>query len=404
MKQSMNFSEFVEINPKVPIQKAVEYPFVAMEDVIPGCRYVSAKTKRLYKGGGAKFQAGDVLFARITPCLENGKIAQFLALPGRVGFGSTEFFVFRHREGVSDPAYVFYLAYTDTIRKPAEKSMSGASGRQRADLASIRDVDVPASPLPTQHKIAAILSAYDDLIENNLRRIEILEQSAKTIYHEWFVNLRFLGHENVEMAESEQGPIPEGWDVSTLGDVCHIVMGQSPKSEFYNTNGDGLPFHQGVTDFGTLFPTDRIYCTVQNRVAEKGDILFSVRAPVGRINIANKRIVIGRGLSAIRSQSGQQWFVFHQLKEKFREEDTMGGGTVFNAVTKQDMHRIKVIVPQQSILEQFEEVVRPVFSQLETLTDTNDNLRRTRDMLLPKLISSELDVEDLDIDTGGLVR
>lgn len=268
----------------------------------------------------------------------------------------------------------------------------------------LKEEEIVLRSLPSQGKIAAILSAYDDLIENNTRRIEILEKIAQTLYREWFVKFRFPEHEDVKMIDSELGFIPEGWDVSTLGDVCHIVMGQSPKSEFYNTNGDGLPFHQGVTDFGTLFPTDRIYCTVQNRVAEKGDILFSVRAPVGRINIANKRMVIGRGLSAIRSQSGQQWFVFHQLKEKFREEDTMGGGTVFNAVTKQDMHRIKVIVPQQSMLEQFEEVVRPVFSQLETLTDTNDNLRRTRDLLLPRLISGELDVEDLDIDTEGLVQ
>ena len=95
-------------------------------------------------------------------------------------------------------------------------------------------------------------------------------------------------------------------------------MGLSPKSEFYNETGEGLPFHQGVTDFGERFPTDRVYCTVQKRIAEVGDILFSVRAPVGRINVANKKIVIGRGLSAIRSKSGDQVFILQQLKDKFQ--------------------------------------------------------------------------------------
>jgi len=160
---------------------------------------------------------------------------------------------------------------------------------------------------------------------------------AQMIYREWFVHFRFPGHEKVNMVKSKLGMIPDGWEVKTLWDICIIVMGQSPKSEFYNEDGNGLPFHQGVTDFGNRFPTDRVYCTVQNRIAEDRDILFSVRAPVGGINLANKRIVVGRGLCAIRSKTGNQAFVFQQLKEKFKEPDTMGGGTIFKSVTKEDI-------------------------------------------------------------------
>jgi type I restriction enzyme S subunit len=187
-----------------------------------------------------------------------------------------------------------------------------------------------------------------------------------------------------------------------LKEIAEIIMGQSPKSEFYNDTGDGLPFHQGVTNFGDRYPIDRMYCTVQNRIAEAGDILFSVRAPVGRINIADKKIVIGRGLCAIRSRSGKQAFVFQQLKEQFKKEDTMGSGTIFKSVTKDDMYGLKILIPPEILLKGFEEIIAPIFAELKNLIVRNVNLRHTRDLLLPKLISGEVDA--LKIETGGLVE
>ena len=254
-------------------------------------------------------------------------------------------------------------------------------------------------PMQFQRKIAAVLSTYDDLIENNTRRIKILEDMAQTLYREWFVHFRFPGHENIPMVESPLGPIPQGWKVKQLGEMCHLLMGQSPKSKFYNETGEGLPFHQGVTDFGQRFPTDRVYCTIQKRIAEVGDILFSVRAPVGRINVANKKIVIGRGLSAIRSKNGGQAFILQQLKDLFQEEDTMGSGTIYNAITKVDLLGIQLLKPAKSIIAKFEEAAQPISLELANLTMKNANLRQTRDILLPKLISGEIDVSELDIDT-----
>lgn len=290
------------------------------------------------------------------------------------------------------PRYVYY--YLQTLNLERFNSGAGVPTLNRNDLDTL---EIAVHPLPTQRKIAAILSAYDDLIENNKRRIEILEEMAQALYREWFVKFRFPGHEKVRMVESEIGTVPEGWEVKKLGDVCNILMGQSPKSEFYNDTGEGLPFHQGVTDFGDRFPIERMYCTVQNRIAEAGDILFSVRAPVGRINIADKKIVIGRGLCAIRNKSGYQMFVFQQLKEKFKEEDSMGGGTIFKSVTKDDMNGIKFLVPPEELLKSYEEILTPIFPELKNLTIKNANLRRTRDLLLPKLISGELEVENLGI-------
>ena len=299
------------------------------------------------------------------------------------------------------PNYLYYWI-RGQIFQDALYGIKGGVAQSYVSLEMIKSLPLYYPSLSTQHKIASILSAYDDLIENNTRRIKILESMAQTIYQEWFVKFRFPGHKQVKMVESDLGLIPEGWEVKNLKDVCNLVMGQSPKSEFYNETGEGLPFHQGVSNFGARFPTDKIYCTVLNRIAEAGDILFSVRAPVGRINIANKKIIIGRGLCGIRSNTDNQSFIFQQLKEKFSEEDLMGGGTIFKSVTKKDMQEIKLIIPSTDILQKFESIVNPVFRNLELLISKNDNLRKTRDLLLPKLISGQIDVENLDIDTGEI--
>lgn len=294
----------------------------------------------------------------------------------------------------SDPRFIKY--YIDLI-KLSMQNVSRGTTQDNLSVDKLLSFDFLVPPLPTQRKIASILSAYDDLIENNTRRIAILEEMAQAIYREWFVNFRFPGHENVKLVDSKIGKIPEGWEVRPLADCCKLVMGQSPKSEFYNDSGEGLAFHQGVTNFGPRYPTHKTFCTVENRLASEGDILFSVRAPVGRINIANTEIIVGRGVSAIRRNDDAQIFLFHQLKDKFKEEDIMGGGTIFKSVTKKDLASLPLLNPPEDVLAAFESMVGASFTLYENLTKTNDNLRITRDLLLPKLISGKLDVEDLDI-------
>ena len=214
----MLFSEFVEINPSVSIARGEEYPCVMMDEVEPGRKYVSGVFSKPFKGG-SKFKKNDTLFARITPCLENGKIAKYTGNNGEFGFGSTEFFVFRNIDGLSNFDYVYYFAISNIIRKPAELSMFGASGRQRADLDVVKNIVFDFPPLNAQRKIAGVLSAYDDLIENNTRRIAIMEEMAQRIYKEWFVKFKYPGHENDTMVDSELGMIPEGWEVKSIGKI-----------------------------------------------------------------------------------------------------------------------------------------------------------------------------------------
>ena len=239
-----------------------------------------------------------------------------------------------------------------------------------------------------QKRIVSILSPYDDLIENNRRRIQLLEEAARLLYQEWFVRLRFPGHEHTKIVDG----VPEGWKSVHLHDVANITMGQSPASSYYNHDGIGLPFHQGVRDYGNRFPTNTTYCSKEFRIAEAGDILFSVRAPVGRINITLDRIVIGRGLASIRSKANHQEFLFYCLKNIFFKDDLMGTGAIYAAITKKELTEYCLLYPSNLIIESFIEYVKPIDQMIISLHMSNRNLINSRDLLLPRLMNGVIPV------------
>lgn len=218
------FGDKICCNPTVKLKKQESYPVIDIDKITPGYKAVRSVASIEYTGqGGAKFQDHDVLFARITPCLENGKMA-IADTEGQNGIGSTELFVFRGIDGVSDTDYVYYLLCMKHIRQLAANSMTGASGRQRADLDFIKRIQWDFPDIEMQKKIASVLSAYDNLIEVNNKRIKVLEQIAENLYKEWFVRFRFPGHEK---ADFENG-IPKGWRRGRI-------------SEFYTTSSGGTP-------------------------------------------------------------------------------------------------------------------------------------------------------------------
>lgn len=218
------FGDKICCNPTVKLKKQESYPVIDIDKITPGYKAVRSVASIEYTGqGGAKFQDHDVLFARITPCLENGKMA-IADTEGQNGIGSTELFVFRGIDGVSDTDYVYYLLCMKHIRQLAANSMTGASGRQRADLDFIKRIQWDFPDIEMQKKIASVLSAYDNLIEVNNKRIKVLEQIAENLYKEWFVRFRFPGHEK---ADFENG-IPKGWRHGRI-------------SEFYTTSSGGTP-------------------------------------------------------------------------------------------------------------------------------------------------------------------
>lgn len=374
-----------------------------MEIVTPGHRYIRARNKREYKGGGAKFQNRDTIFARITPCLENGKIAQYIGPKNEPAFGSTEFFVFRNKKGVSDPDYVFYLASTEIIRKPAEKSMSGASGRQRADIASIKDVDVLAPSLPTQRKIASILSAYDDLIDNNLRRIKILEEIAQMIYHEWFVHFRFPGHEKVKMVDSVLGKIPEGWVVMTASECLQI----SPRINVDKKTIRPFVNMGGLSDNSMIVEQTDIRKGSNGSKFQKNDTLFARITPclengkTGFVQFLDDKEV-GLGSTefiVLRSINLSPEIVYLLARtEDFRNNaiKSMSGASGRQRVRNECFDKYLLAKSENDIINKFTNIVKPMFENIYNLFINNSNLRKTRDLLLPKLINGEIDVEKIN--------
>ena len=289
--------------------------------------------------------------------------------------------------------FVFSYFLGPIWRCEIEKNILSGATVDRIPLTNVPDFNVYLPPLAIQKKIAAILSAYDDLIENNLKRIKLLEEMAQITYEEWFVRLKFPDHETTPI-DSATG-LPVGWEKSTLGKCCTLVMGQSPKSEFYNYEKEGLPFHQGVKDYGYRFPENTCWSTDGSRIAKAKDILFSVRAPVGRLNIAIEDIILGRGLSAIRHKNGSQSFLFYQLKKKFFQEDMLGGGAIFASVTKEDMLRIELLKPDNRTETEFNQYAASIDLSIENLYRQNQLLKEARDILLPRLMTGMINVEQL---------
>lgn len=288
----------------------------------------------------------------------------------------------------NDPRFLYYFLQTLQL-----ENFDTGSSNPTLNRNHIHKIKVIFPDRSVQEKIAAVLSAYDDLIENNKRRITLLENMAEEIYREWFVRFRFPGWQE---AEFEKG-LPAIWQTSGLGQIAKFVMGQSPKSEFYNRNGEGLPFHQGVGTFGKRFPTNEIYCSVSGREAKSGDVLFSVRAPVGRLNISLDHMVIGRGLAAVRHHRDCQSYLYYLLSTAFSNEDIIGNGAIFNAVGKEELLGFRVLSPPDELVDAFEKLVKPIDEQIAGLIRQNEVLEKTKNQLLHRLISGKLSVENLDI-------
>lgn len=400
----MRLADLVDINPPVRLRRGEQYPCVMMEDITPGRRYVSATSPRPFKGG-AVFRDRDVLFARITPCLEHGKIAQYRARDGEAAFGSTEFFVFRGKEGVADQGFVYYLAMSASLRDPAVKSMYGASGRQRADLSVVKEIDVTCPPLPVQRKIASILSAYDDLIENNFRRIKILEAMAQSLYREWFIQFRFPGYEKALMLDSPLGRIPEGWEMTTLGQIATLIKrGISPK---YDEASLSVVLNQRcIRDNHINLQAARHHSSrvPQEKLVRFGDILINstgvgTLGRVAQVQVGLPNCTVDSHVTIVRplGEVNLDFFGMQLIRAQDHFEREGRGATGQTELSGEAITRTQYLHAPSELQSAFGSLVSPVRRLASRLDAVNVALCRTRDLLLPKLISGELDVSALDI-------
>ena len=304
----------------------------------------------------------------------------------------------------SDNRYLYYY-----LRPKLEllKSISTGAATKFLTMSILQDLDVIVPPIPTQRKIAAVLSAYDDLIENNTRRIKILEEMAQMIYREWFVNFHFPGHEKVKMVDSAMGKIPEGWEVAQLGDLVEFVN-NNPKrgadlSHLPYVPIDCIPRRSiALNDYkpGREAKSSLI-------LFKKGDFLFGAMRPYFHKIVVAPFDGVTRKTCFIFTTKVQENYSFTLLT--LFDDRTVDfanshsrGSTIPYAVWRGSMERMRVVVPPCALASAFNEIVRPMIDHIINASFRHQTLRKTRDLLLPKLISGEVDVSELDIQTESV--
>ena len=310
---------------------------------------------------------------------------------------------------ILDGRYLNALLHTDYAKKYFACNASGSGQRYALSVEALNSFPVPMIPLRDQERIGEIFSALDKKIELNRRINQNLEAMAKQLYDYWFVQFDFPNGEGkpykssggkMVWNEKLKREIPQGWNNGMLIDIANITMGQSPDGSSYNEVGEGMLFYQGSTDFGMRFPSVRQYTTAPSRYAKRGDILMSVRAPVGSINIANNDCCIGRGLSAINSKLGSTTHLYYILNDlRIAFEQRNAAGTTFGSITKEDLYSLPIIIPSHEVIRAFDKICSPMFDRQMILGEEIDNLIKQRDGLLPLLMNGQVSVNS-DLSLG----
>lgn len=283
--------------------------------------------------------------------------------------------------------YMLLVAHGSTIKNFAPSQV----GEYEVELPDVNE----------HESIANLLSSLDAKISNNKAICSDLEAMAKLLYDYWFVQFDFPD-ENGKPYKSSGGKmvwneelkreIPDGWEVKPLSDVFSITMGSSPSGASLNENGEGIEFYQGSTDFGDLYPTKRVYTTAPVKFAKAQDMLLSVRAPVGDMNIAMNDCCIGRGLAAIHHTCTlYAWCSMFSLRPYF--DIYNGNGTTFGALTSDDLKGKLTVCPKESVLNSFTEKVNPISQELRLLSKETQQLTSLRNFLLPMLMNGQVKVK-----------
>ena len=312
--------------------------------------------------------------------------------------------------------FVYYAIQGGDFLKFILNRLDSSSAQGNISGTSIGEYPIPCPDFQTQRGVAAVLSALDSKIELNNRINAELEGMAKLLYDYWFVQFDFpmtaaqaaalgkphlTGHPyrasggKMIYNETLKREIPEGWEATTLSQFANITMGQSPPGDSYNQKASGMVFFQGSTDFGWRYPQVREFTTAPSRLAKAGDILLSVRAPVGTLNIADQACCIGRGLAALNAKSGHDSFLFEVMlyfKTIFDRRNT--SGTTFGSITKDDLHSLEFACPSKDspLLDAFEEKMKPAHKTILNNHQQNQELTQLRDWLLPMLMNGQVTV------------
>lgn len=348
-------------------------------------------------------QENDLLMSHINSRAYLGRCVQYHKINDETIIHGMNLLRIITNPQILDSTYAYYFFKTPYFKQCVDSIRIDAVNQSSFNMTDLCQIYVYLPEKAEQLQIAKVLSTIDKKIELNRLTISNLEALARQLYDYWFVQFDFPDA-NGKPYKSSGGKmvyneklkrdIPEGWDNGFLIDIANITMGQSPDGKSYNEEGNGILFYQGSTDFGDRFPDVRQYTTEPSRFAKKGDILMSVRAPVGALNIANNDCCIGRGLASLNSKLGSithLYYVMLSFKDMFDRMSDVG--TTFGAITKDELHKLPVVKPNQGIIKLFEEKCKPIFDQQMILGEEIVSLTRQRDELLPLLMNGQVSVE-----------
>lgn len=288
--------------------------------------------------------------------------------------------LFKNKKCV-DKNYLYYVLKQKEFEQYVFNHIDSNSAQPNISASTIGNFSFDLPDLVFQKKIGDGLRLLDEKIAINRAINENLERQAMALYAEMFLN-------------SSNNDVTSG----TLSDIAVITMGQSPSGSSYNEDGIGEVFYQGRAEFGFRFPKRRLFTTEPKRMAETGDVLLSVRAPVGDLNVAYERCCIGRGLGAIHSKTGHSSFVLYTMFALRSQLDVFNGeGTVFGSINRDALNAIPIDVPLMTKIDRFEAVAHPIDELIRTNYEENCRLEAIRDSLLPKLMSGEIDVSAVQL-------
>ena len=346
---------------------------------IDSIQYIDVENDKLPSRARRKVKKDSIIYSTVRP---NQRHFGIIKTQPENFLVSTGFAVIDVDANVLNADFLYYLltqpTLVETLHAIAEQSTSAYPSIKPSD---IEDLEIEVPDLDTQKRIADILGSLDGKIAQNAEINENLEQQAQALYANMFIH-----------NASAQ------WAEGVLSDVADITMGQSPKGDTYNEEGIGTVFFQGRGEFGFRFPTRRLFTTDPKRMAQSNDVLMSVRAPVGDLNVAYEPCCIGRGLGAIRSKDNHQSFVLYTVFSLREKLDMFNGeGTVFGSINRNALNSMPIIIPPMDKLDRFEEIVAPMDAAIRNNFEEICRLEAIRDSLLPRLMSGELDFSVLDL-------
>lgn len=411
--------ELLQVNPRITLKKGSKAKKIAMENIKEFQKKIDNFTIEEFKSG-SKFQNGDTLLARITPCLENGKTAYVDILEDdEIAFGSTEFFVLRPIDNKLDSQFLYYLFRTKKIREIIIKSMTGTSGRQRAQKDSILEYECEVPTIEYQRKIAIILKNLDDKIEINKKIITNLEELSQTLFKHWFVDFEFPDKDGNpykssggEMIDSELGEIPLNWNINELKNIADIRTGYAFKSSEYIYSSKlsvlrtlNISKTSCLIEMNNLKFVSNDYINIPKYNKYSLEIFDTLLVTVGG-TIGNIGIITESNLPSLQNQNMWRFrtlnskinnpLIYNIIKIINKKVSNQTSGSAREFYTKKVFENFKIALPNLNdpMLLKANQIHSNIFNTISNLNKETNNLVQLRDNLLPKLMSGELEIPD----------